>query len=176
MLLGAYLKIIIIPPASRLDLSSVSAFASSFVLSQKMSLKNNRGSDSLRRAMGHVMAEINCVGSRRLTSISTNGIHGYMQSAKEVSRFHEINKQDSKILIYEISSNDCKTLIDFDNFYRKQNKIKFSPFLDPLEKVGGTGASYAVALMKLAHVNVEYELFLESFKGRSFYTAQGFIR
>lgn len=176
LLLGAYLKLIIIPPASMLDLSSVKAFSSSFLRSQALALKTNRGSDSVRKAMGHVMIEINCSGPKRLTSISTNGLHGYMQSSQEISRFYANNKKDAKILTYEISQNDCRDLMAFDDFYRKQKRIEFSPFADPLEKLGGTGASYAVALMKIAHIDAEYELFLESFMGKSFYTAQGFIR
>jgi hypothetical protein len=141
----------------------------------------------MRKVIGHVVALINCSNIQRSTSITTS-LHGaYMQSGTEIKKFLNRYRDSVKIFSYQINNKSCAGLVSFDNFYRDSNGLHFSPFLDPLKEYenfnrgisstpGGTGASYAVALLKLTGAKIPFDNCKERLFGQKFETARSVMK
>lgn len=201
----AELKILAVPPARRLVWNNDLSVIRSFLKSQAHALFQKSLADTQRRTLGHVMAVITCDNVTRWTSISINparsispllrdGVtglfnpspHAYMQSESEIKGFIETNQSVARELVLNISNQSCLELIAFDNFHRSSNLLFFGPLIAPLTEyekarhgisaqVGGTGASYAVALLKMADFKLPFDAYKENFGNYSFYTAQGIV-
>ncbi len=142
----------------------------------------------MRKFIGHVVAIINCSDIQRSTSISTSLLHGpYMQSDTEIKKFLIRYRNSVKFFSFHINEKSCTRLVNFDDFYRDLSGIHFSPFLDPMKEYenfqkgipsspGGTGASYAVAFLKLIGAKIPFESCKEILVGQKFETARSVMR
>lgn len=198
------LGIYIIPSANKLDWSSTISLMKSFQRSLAKSAFKNGMSDAPKRAIGHAVVRIQCSGFERWSSISIdshwtaplilkNGIdgmfaessHGYMQSEGEIKKFLFNNSDSAVVVKLNISEENCKKILVLDDAHRVQKTIWFGPLINTLgryhseKSMGGTGSTYAVAMVKLAESrSLDLDRWLEtvripgSGKKRTFFSVQ----
>lgn len=142
----------------------------------------------MRKAVGHVVPIIHCGSITRRTSISTTLFHGpVMESEIGLRNFLHRYRHSSRYFVFPIDEKSCQNLLVFDDFYRDFPGITFSPFLDPLREYenflkgmpsvpGGTGASYAVAFLKLINAKIPFAACKESFFGHKIETARSVMK
>lgn len=171
---AASLKIIVVPSAHKLQWDSTSSLIKSFLKSQTLAQRGNIFSDAQRRAIGHVVAKIECSSQIRWTSISINPVDmtplilkkgirgmfaesskGLMQSEAEIKRFLSNNHQSAMVMKFPVDQESCEEMLKMDDIHRVQNKVWFGPTIDTLVhyqrsyKLGGSGSTYALALKQL---------------------------
>lgn len=193
------LKIFIIPAAHRLNWSTNTSIVTSFIKSETRAFNNNGFRDAQRKAIGHVVAQIECISTTRWTGLSinswnlapsiiVNGVagmfdenpHGYMQSEDEIKRFIVNNSIGAFVLNYPVKQSNCESMLRMDDFFRAQDKVWFAPLMDSLDNyqsgldIGGSGASYVAALKGLDTSNrIDLKIWIEKVRipgSRSRYT------
>jgi hypothetical protein len=182
------LKIFVVPSAYKLQWSSTPNLLNSFLRSQALSQHGNGFSDAQRKAIGHVVAKIECPLETRWTSISINplnmaplllkkGIRGmfaenskaYIQSEAEIKQFVVNNHKNAIVMKFPLGTNTCAEMLKMDDVHRAEPKLWFGPLIDTMShyqsgrKMGGSGSTYVVALKKLdALTPVDFNLWVEN--------------
>jgi hypothetical protein len=181
------LKIIVVPSAHQLEWSSNKKLIKSFLKSQVHAFRDNNFKDAQRKAIGHIVAKIDCSSRLRWTSISINpsrmvpqllkfGIdgmfqsnpHAYMQTEEEIKRFVVNNSKNSIVMKFHIDEQTCREMLKMDDVHRSQKRLWFGPLMDTSllyqsgEHLGGSGSTYAVALKNLdRNNNVDFKQWVE---------------
>ncbi len=184
---GPTLKIIIVPAAHKLQYSSNKNLISSFLRSQALALRENDLQDASRKAIGHIVAKIDCSSHVRWTGISINPKHmispilkngfegmflpsprAYMQTEEEIKKFIVNNSKKSIVMKFSVDQQACNEMMKMDDVHRSQNDLWFGPLLDTHFQymsgahLGGSGSTYAIALKQLAGTNdVDFRRWLE---------------
>lgn len=157
----------IVPPASKLNWNNDKSLIKSFI-SSYMNAINYGYKNADRKSIGHVVTKIRCGNQERYTSISINslrllpsilrnGITGlfkptpgaHIQESEEILRFLYENHKNLNFMKFTVGLKECKELLSLDNELRKamlNDQYFFGPTLTDIH-TGGTGASYAVAML-----------------------------
>jgi hypothetical protein len=109
-----------------------------------------------------------------------------MEPEEEIKKFLARYRSSVKYFTVPVSKTKCAELLKFDDFYRDLSKVHFSPFLNPLleyqnhergypANFGGTGASYATSLLRLAALKLDYNLCKKTVLGKKVETANSML-
>jgi len=193
---AGFLDIYITAPAKKIQWKNNTSLIKSFTQSSLEATRHNSMQDLARAAVGHAATHLNCRGQSQWSSISiattrimpklvkgpralfipTEG--AYIQSEKEIKRLITNNAHKTKKLRLKITSdNDCLKLQDFIHIHQKA-QLWFAASIDTYrqyqqdEKLGGTGTSWVLAMIKIIKPNLNEQVWLQKFKDFEFVDPQ----
>jgi len=193
---AGFLDIYVTAPAKKIQWKNNTSLIKSFTQSSLEAMRQNSMQDLARAAVGHAATHLNCQGQSQWSSISiattrimpklvkgpsalfipTKG--AYIQSEKEIKRLITNNAHRTKKLRLEITSeNDCQQLQKFIHIHQKA-QLSFAASIDTYwqyqqdEKLGGTGTSWVLAMIKIIKPNLNEQVWLQNFKDFEFVDPQ----